>query len=190
MAVTTTNDPLDVVASTGRSWGWVMGFGIITIIVGIIITIRPKHTVHFFAVVFGVWLFVGGLYYIVKAIAHRGETGGERFALALIGLLSVLVGLLVLHHTFQTVAVIGFIVGIFWVIAGLSQLFAGFDSPPGERALQITIGVLGTIVGIITLLIPGLSLTIIAVLMGIWLILFGILQIIVAVQLRKLAHPS
>lgn len=190
MATTTANDPLDIVKTAGRSWGWVFAFGVISIVLGIVIAIRPKHTVHFFAIVFGIWLLIGGLFYVVKAIAHRGETGGERFALALLGLLFVLIGLLVLHHTFETIAVVGFIIGVFWVIAGLSQLFAGFDSPPGQRGWLLTMGVLGTVVGILTLVIPGLSLTIIAVLMGIWLVLFGIMQLIVAFQLRKLAHPG
>jgi uncharacterized membrane protein HdeD (DUF308 family) len=54
----------------------------------------------------------------------------------------------------------------------------------------LVLGFLGTIVGIITLVYPGLSLVIIAVLMGIWLILFGILQLIVGFQLRKLEHSA
>ena len=190
MATTVDNDPFDVVKSAGRSWGWVTAFGVLSIILGVIITIRPKHTVGFFALIFGIWLFIGGLYYIVKAIAAHDESGGGRFALALLGLLSVLVGLLVLHHRFQTVAIVGFIVGIFWVIGGLAQVFAGFESPPGQRGWLIAIGTLGTIVGIITLVYPGLSLVIIAVLIGIWLILFGILQLVVGLQLRKLGHPG
>ena len=114
----------------------------------------------------------------------RRERAGSRSRSS--ACLSILIGLLVLHHTFQTVAVVGFIVGIFWVIAGVTQLVAGFEAPRGERAWLLLIGAIGTIVGIITLVYPGLSLVIIAVLMGIWLILFGILQLIVGLQIRKL----
>ena len=147
-----------------------------------------EDTVGFFAIVFGIWLLIGGAYHVIKAIAAHDETGASRFAVAILGLLSILIGLLVLHHTFQTVAVVGFIVGIFWVIAGVTQLVAGFEAPRGERAWLLLIGAIGTIVGIITLVYPGLSLLIIAVLMGIWLILFGILQLIVGLQIRKAQH--
>ncbi len=188
MADTVEGDPIEVVRAAGRSWGWPVGFGIVSIILGVIIAIRPKDTVGFFAIVFGIWLLIGGAYYVIKAIAAHDETGASRFAVAILGLLSILIGLLVLHHTFQTVAVVGFIVGIFWVIAGVTQLVAGFEAPRGERVWLLLIGAIGTIVGIITLVYPGLSLLIIAVLMGIWLILFGILQLIVGLQIRKAQH--
>ena len=190
MADTAQGDPIEVVRIAGRSWGWPVGFGIASIVLGIIITIRPRHTVGFFAIVFGIWLLIGGAYYVIKAIAAHEETGASRFAVAILGLLSILIGLLVLHHTYQTVAVVGFIVGVFWVIAGVAQLIAGFESPPGQRAWLLVIGAIGTIVGIITLVYPGLSLVIIAVLMGIWLILFGILQLIVGLQIRKAQHSG
>jgi len=190
MAETVGDDPVELVRAAGRSWGWPVGFGIVSIVLGIIITIRPRNTVGFFAVVFGIWLLIGGAYHLIKAIAAHDDAGSSRFAVAILGLLSILIGLLVLHHTFQTVAVIGFIVGIFWVIAGVTQLFAGFEAPKGQRAWLLVLGFLGTIVGIITLVYPGLSLVIIAVLMGIWLILFGILQLIVGFQLRKLEHSA
>jgi uncharacterized membrane protein HdeD (DUF308 family) len=49
-------------------------------------------------------------------------------------------------------------------------------------------GVLGTLAGIILLSWPGLSLLTLAVITGIWLIMFGFIEITIATRVRKLAH--
>ncbi len=109
----------------------------------------------------------------------------------LFGLLAVLVGLLVLHHQFETIAVVGFIVGLFWVVGGLAELISAFSVvPPAHRVWQAIAGSLGIIVGILALVYPGLSLAVIAFLMGLWLILYGVMQLAVAWTLRSAAKGS
>jgi len=96
--------------------------------------------------------------------------------------------LLVLHHSFETVAILGFIIGIFWVVGGLSELFAGFSrEATGRRAGIIVLGLVGTVVGILCLVYPGLSLSILAVILGVGLIVYGIVEIALAFQIRRLA---
>lgn len=59
----------------------------------------------------------------------------------------------------------------------------------GSRAFALVGGLLGTLVGVLCLVYPGLSLVILFWLLGIWLVVYGVIQIIVALQLRKLSHP-
>ncbi len=181
------SDPVEPVRRFGRSWGLVLIFGIITLAVGIVITFRPGKSVHVMAVVFGIWLLVLGVFRIILAIAERGGSGGTRFGMAFGGLLAALVGLLVLHHTFETVAILGFIIGVFWVIGGLSELFAGFSrEAEGRRVGLIALGLVGTVVGILCLVYPGLSLSILAVILGVGLIVYAIVEIALAFQIRRL----
>jgi uncharacterized membrane protein HdeD (DUF308 family) len=49
-------------------------------------------------------------------------------------------------------------------------------------------GILSAIAGIIVLAYPGLTLLGLAVILGIWLLMFGILEMISAFRLRALAH--
>jgi uncharacterized membrane protein HdeD (DUF308 family) len=70
---TESDDLLEVV---GRSWGWVLFFGIASVILGVIVVARPDDTIYAFAVVLGIWLFVSGLVRIVMAIADNKNTGG------------------------------------------------------------------------------------------------------------------
>jgi uncharacterized membrane protein HdeD (DUF308 family) len=188
MAMETSSDPVEVVRQVGRSWGWVLFFGIVTLALGIVIVFRPGGTVHVLAILFGIWLLLLGVFWLVMAIADRGDRGATRFGMALFGLLAVLAGLLVLHHSFETVAVVGFIVGLFWVVGGVSLVFAGLSpEAEGRRALPIVIGVIYAATGVVCLVYPGLSLKILAVILGIGLILSGLGEVVIAFQLRRLA---
>jgi uncharacterized membrane protein HdeD (DUF308 family) len=48
-------------------------------------------------------------------------------------------------------------------------------------------GGLGFVAGIVTLAYPHLTVSILATIMGIWLILFGLMQVLLSLQIRKLA---
>jgi len=181
-------DQDDVLVAVGRSWGWVLAFGIATLILGIIITIHPKNSVYVVAVLLAIWLILAGVWRIIRAIADHEDTGGTRWLMALLGLISILFGLLVFHRTWETVAVVGFIVGLFWVVAGVGDFYAAYvHRQGGGRWLLVVAGLLGVVVGVLALVYPGLSLTIIAFLFGLWLILYGIIEIAVSVQLKNVA---
>ena len=180
-------DSLEPFREIGRSWGLVLLFGLLTLALGIVITFRPGGTVRVVAILFGIWLLALGVFWIVLAIADRADTGGIRFAMVILGLLAILVGLLVLHHPFETVAILGFIIGVFWVVGGVALLAGGLSQEAeGRRTRPILLGLVFTITGLICLVYPGLSLSILAVILGIGLIVSGIIEVVLAIQLRQL----
>jgi uncharacterized membrane protein HdeD (DUF308 family) len=182
-------DALEPFRRLGRAWGLVLLFGLLTVAPGIVITFRPGGTVRVLAIIFGIWLLGLGIFWIILAIAERGDTGGVRFGMVILGLLAVLIGLLVLHHPFETVAVLGFIIGAFWVVGGLALLIAGFSpEAQGRRTRLIVLGLVYAITGIVCLVYPGLSLTILAVILGIGLIVSGVIEMVLAFQIRKIAE--
>ncbi|HEY1467173.1 MAG TPA: DUF308 domain-containing protein [Acidimicrobiales bacterium] len=178
----------DILEVIGRSWGWVLFFGIASVALGVIVVAWPKETVYAFAIVLGIWLFVSGLVRIIMAIADTKNTGGTRFLMAFLGLLSVLVGLFFVRHTFETIGTLGFLIGIFWVIGGLIEFFSAYgDKGSPGRDWRLIMGVLGFAAGIITLAYPHMTVSILAIIMGIWLILFGLMQALLSFQIRKIA---
>ena len=191
MSDATTLDDGDVLVVVGRSWGWAMFFGVVSLVIGIIVALHPKHSVFVVAVLLAIWLIFAGIFRIVVAIADRVDSGGTRWFMAAIGIVSIVLGIVILHHTSKSVALVGFIVGLFWLLAGLADFFAGYTSKgaPG-RGLMIFAGLVGVVLGTIALLNPGFSLTVIALLFGIWLAVFGVLGIVNAFQLRKLQHET
>jgi uncharacterized membrane protein HdeD (DUF308 family) len=184
----TSSDPLELVRQVGRSWGWILFFGVVSLALGLVIVFRPGGTVHVLAIIFGIWLLLLGVFWLLLAIADRGDRGGTRFGMALFGLLALLVGLLVLHHSFETVAVVGFIVGVFWVVGGIALVVGGLSpEAEGRRAGPIVVGLVYGATGVVCLIYPGLSLTILAVILGIGLIVSGLVEMAIAFQLRRLA---
>ena len=93
MPAGTSLDPADMVARVGRHWGWVLAFGIITVLLGIIALAWPGRTLLVVAVLFGAQLIVMGIFRFVNAIAAEDLTSGNRALLALLGVLSLIIGL-------------------------------------------------------------------------------------------------
>jgi len=186
--VTVTPEERDILRIIGKSWGWVLFFGIVTLILGILVTLKPKDTIYAFAILLGIWLFVAGLFRIVMAIADHDDTGGTRWLMAILGLLSVVVGILFLRHTEETVTTLAFLIGLFWVIGGIIEFFTAYtDRGSPARGWRIGMGVLAFAAGVVTLVVPHLTLATLAVIMGIWLIIYGLLEIALSLQLRHLA---
>ena len=178
----------DILRVIGKSWGWVLFFGIVTLGLGVVVVVRPRDTIYAFAIVLGIWLFVAGLFRIVVAIADREDTAGTRWLMALLGLVSVLVGILFLRRTDETVTTLAFLIGLFWVIGGIIEFFTAYSEVGSPvRLWRIAMGVLAFAAGVVTLVWPNLTLTALAVIMGIWLIIYGLLEVTLSFQLRRLS---
>ncbi len=180
MSETMAGEPAELVRAFGRKWWLLAAFAVITIGFGVVLTFKPSSSVHTIAVLIGIWLLIVGAVRLIQAIA----TQGDRLGLLVMGLLSILIAILLLQHTTTTVAVLGFIVGIFWTIGGVAQLFAGFSR--GGSWLVVLGGLVSTAVGILCLVYPSLSLSIICVIVGLGLILYGVVELLVSLQVRQL----
>jgi uncharacterized membrane protein HdeD (DUF308 family) len=191
--VTTTlgQEPTDLISQVGRHWGWVLAYGILTVLAGVAVLAWPSETLLVIAVLFGVQLIISGIFRFVGALATDDLTGGTRVMLALLGVLSIIIGLWAVRHAVLTLVALIVFLGIFWVINGLIEIFAALshrDMP--DRGWSVLMGVLSAIAGIIVLAYPGLTLVGLAVILGIWLLVFGILEIMAAFRLRKLVDTS
>jgi len=191
--VTTTlgQEPTDLISQVGRHWGWVLAYGILTVLAGVAVLAWPSETLLVIAVLFGVQLIISGIFRFVGALASDDLTGGTRVMLALLGVLSIIIGLWAVRHAVLTLVALIVFLGIFWVINGLIEIFAALshrDMP--DRGWSVLMGVLSAIAGIIVLAYPGLTLVGLAVILGIWLLVFGILEIMAAFRLRKLVDTS
>jgi uncharacterized membrane protein HdeD (DUF308 family) len=191
--VTTTlgQEPTDLISQVGRHWGWVLAYGILTVLAGVAVLAWPSETLLVIAVLFGVQLIISGIFRFVGALASDDLTGGTRVMLALLGVLSIIIGLWAVRHAVLTLVALIVFLGIFWVINGLIEIFAALshrDTP--DRGWSVLMGVLSAIAGIIVLAYPGLTLVGLAVILGIWLLVFGILEIMAAFRLRKLVDTG
>lgn len=178
----------DILRIIGKSWGWVLFFGLVTLVLGVLVVIRPRDTIYAVAILLGIWLFVAGLFRMITAIADHEDSGGARWLMAFLGLLAVIVGILFLRRTDETVTTLAFLIGLFWVVGGIIEFVSAYsDRGADARGWKIASGVLAFAAGVVTLVWPHLTLAAFAVIMGIWLIIYSLLLIVMSFQLRQLA---
>jgi uncharacterized membrane protein HdeD (DUF308 family) len=191
MAVDMRGDPADVVARVGRHWGWVLAFGIITLAVGVVALVWPGRTLVVVAVLFGIQLIVTGIFRFAAAFATDDLTGGTRVLLAVLGVLSLIIGLYAVRHILITLLALALLLGIFWVVSGAVELFTALSHRGMQgRGWTATMGILSILAGIVVLVYPSITLLVLAVVLGIWLLVFGAMQIFLAFQIRSLAGRS
>jgi uncharacterized membrane protein HdeD (DUF308 family) len=184
-------DPADMVAGLGRHWGWILAFGIITLAVGVVVLIWPGRTLIVVAVLFGIQLIVTGIFRFVAAFAADDVGGGTRVLYALLGVLSLIIGLYALRHVLITLLALALLLGIFWVVSGAIELFnALVHREVQNRGWTIFMGILSIVAGIVVLAYPGISLVTLAIVLSIWLLIYGVMEIAIAFRVRSLAHHA
>jgi|SRR6202046_3371327 uncharacterized membrane protein HdeD (DUF308 family) len=184
-------DPADMVARVGRHWGWVLGFGCVTFVLGILALAWPGRTLIVVAVVFGAQLVVMGIFRFVSAFASSDLTGGTRVLLALLGVLSLIIGLYAVRHILVTLLALALLLGIFWVVNGAIELFSALSHRGMQgRGWTAFMGILSVVSGVIVLAYPGISLRVLAVVLSIWLLVYGVMLILLAAQIRSPAAVS
>jgi uncharacterized membrane protein HdeD (DUF308 family) len=190
MALDARSDIAEVLAGIGRAWGWVLFFGIVTVGLGIVVLIWPDKTIVVVAVLFGIQLVIAGIFRFVSALAIDDASGGTRALLALLGVLAFIVGIYALRHVNVTIAALALLLGIFWIVNGLIELFTaiGHREMPG-RGWTIILALLSIVAGIVVLAYPDISLVALAIVLGIWLVALGVIEIALAFKLRALGGP-
>ncbi|MEU5210041.1 DUF308 domain-containing protein [Streptomyces sp. NPDC020742] len=178
-------DAQDVLGALGGSWHWALGFALATLVPGILILVWPDETLRILAVIIGLQLLLAGVFSFVRAFSREARQGG-RVAGVLIALVAILAGVLCLRHPLQTIAALSLIVGLYWVFAGFLTVFVAIaDRELAHRGLTFVAGALGVVAGIVVLCFPVESAVALAWLLGLWLVVLGILELVVAFSLRS-----
>jgi uncharacterized membrane protein HdeD (DUF308 family) len=125
------------------------------------------------AILFGVQLIIAGIFRFVAAFATEDASGGTRVLLALLGVLSVIIGLWAVRHVLLTLLALVVLLGIFWVVNGAIELFTALSHRGmPERGWTAAMAVLSILAGIIVLIYPGESLLTLSIVLGIWLLVY------------------
>jgi uncharacterized membrane protein HdeD (DUF308 family) len=172
--------PAAVLAAS--TWQATLFLGVVTVILGLIVSFRPSGSLAVIAVLLGILMIISGIFHLIR-VFDRAER--HRVWLGIAGLLYVVIGVLLIRHLNLTVAVIGLVVGLTWIVSGLSALMgAGAGSREG-RGWWIFFGIVSLIAGIIVVADPISSVTVLATLLGIWFVVIGLFEVIGAFIIRR-----
>lgn len=98
--------------------------------------------------------------------------------LLIVGALSVVAGVIVLAKPSISLATIAVIVGIFLLIDGVMEVCWALLRRGESRALPALIGVVSAVAGVILVRHPTKAVAAIALLVGLWLIIMGVIRLI------------
>jgi uncharacterized membrane protein HdeD (DUF308 family) len=170
---------LPAAQNAGVRRGGAIGLGLTSVLAGVLVVVWPEATVAVVAVLLGLQLLVYGVVRIVQSFVTEDAGAGERILLILLGLLSIVVGVLCLRNLLQTVTALTLLVGLFWLAGGLIEIVRAVA---GRSGLDLATGLLGTLAGIVVLSWPRPTVLVLAVLFGTWLVLFGAIGIVSALR--------
>lgn len=164
--------------------------GIVTIGFGVLALVYPKITLLVISLVVGInFLFIATLD-IVESIVDDDLDTLHRVLGVVVGIVGIVAGLIVLRHPFDSLAVILLVIGIYLVIAGIVGAIRAFKALSSERALR-AFGAIGELViGLLILAVPGISLATLAILAGIGIIFRGVAVTILGFATWKLAKDA
>jgi uncharacterized membrane protein HdeD (DUF308 family) len=109
------------------------------------------------------------------------------WALAISGVAAVLFGLLVFIWPHLALAVLVALFGAYALVGGIAELVAAIEGIEHHQSWFWLLlgGVLGVLAGLITFVWPNITALVLLTIIPIWAILWGILQIATALQLRR-----
>ena len=164
--------PPGVLAAT---WQATLFLGVLTLILGIVVSFHPSGSLNVLAVLLGVLMILSGIFHLIRVFDSEES---HRVWLGIAGLLFIVIGVVLIRHLHLTLAIIGLVIGITWIVQGLAALIGGISGGAREgRAWWIIFGVVSLIAGIVVASTPTSSLNVLAVLLGIWFIIMGIFEI-------------
>ncbi|NMH97916.1 HdeD family acid-resistance protein [Pseudonocardia acidicola] len=172
----------DTAVRVGGSRGWAIALGVLTIVAGLLVLLWPGPTAAVLAIIIGLELLVIGVFRIVAAFAIDDASGGARTLVVLLGVLAILAGILVLRHPFQTIVVVGLLIGLYWVISGIVDIVRAIGHKVPSRGWTAVLGAFSLLAGIIVLAFPLASVVALTWVLGVLLFASGVLITVAAIM--------
>jgi uncharacterized membrane protein HdeD (DUF308 family) len=142
-------------------------------------------TVYALVILFAVYAFLDAVLQAVRAFSSR--TAGPVFGHLLLGLISLAAGVVAIAWPGPTALVLVLVVGVWAVVMGVVEAVSGFGSgeTAGTRAMYILTGLVSVVFGVLLFARPGVGAVTLALLFGLFSLIYGISQIVTGTQLRR-----
>lgn len=147
--------------------------GLLMVVLGIVVVANPGSSLTVVSVLVGVLVLISGAVHLVQAFVTSAE---HRVWSAVVGLASIVIGLLLVRHLDMTVVLLALLLGISWILQGVASLVLAGEASNGRRSWGVAFGLISLIAGIVVLAAPIGSLTVLAVLVGLSFIAIGAVQ--------------
>ena len=159
--------------------------GLLAVAVGIVALAWPGITILALVILFAIYAFIAAGMEAVKAFSS--ERAGPVMGHLLLGLVDVGAGVIALAWPAPTALVLVLLVGAWAMVAGLVEIYAGFEvgESAGTRALFFVSGLISIAFGIVLFARPGVGAVTLALLFGLFNLVYGFWALIEGIDLRR-----
>lgn len=166
-------------------WKSALVSGILSLILGILVVAWPQISILVAAIWFGVYLLVTGIAQVVFAFSLH-VTAGSRILLFISGAAALILAVLAFRHFGNAVLLLAIWIGVGFIFRGVATTVSAISDPtlPG-RGWSIFVGVISLLAGIVVIASPFNSIAILALVVGVWLIVIGVFEIVSSFGIRK-----
>ena len=173
-----------------RWWGRV-ALGVIALLVGLAFLIVPGITLVVFLWIFGAFMILTGL--VLISYAWSRPKGSRHRTLNFVeGGVNIVIGVIALLAPGFTSLLAVYLVAAFAIISGILQIGEGILTPSGRmtwgtssRALLVISGAWALLIGLLLAFFPGAGVIALMWLIGIFLIIMGVLNILSGIRGRS-----
>ena len=177
---------LGLPATIHAKWGWFVGFGVVTAVLGLIALSSVVLSTVASVVMIGLFMIVAGG--IEIGIGFRARAWGWKAIWVLVGLLYILSGAFALVQPLVAAVWFTLFIGASLLATGVVRIIAGIQMHEGSKAMVIVAGVVTTLLGLMILAgWPATGLVVLGTFLGIDLLFYGLTWIGVGLRLRKTA---
>jgi uncharacterized membrane protein HdeD (DUF308 family) len=175
---------IEMEETTAADWWWLfLVTGVVSLLIGAALIWFREETLTFVGIMIGLWILFFGIIRFLLAM-FGGESEG-RVMLAVVGVLGIALGIVVMKNPTETIGIIAVIVGLFWIVFGLIDVFQGVtDSDLPGRWWTVLGGVVAAGAGVLLVFWTEPTVLVLALIAGIFLIIEGVLEIIAAFQVK------
>ena len=113
-----------------------------------------------------------------RTMADVAQMAKEWWLLAVLGVVSLVCGVLAIAYPDVTLLAVGIIFGFYLLMAGVFELVDAIVGDPASRALSAIVGIVALLAGLICLRRPGDSLLALVVVLGAYLIVTGVARLV------------
>ena len=169
-----------------RHW-WALALrGVFAVLFGLLTFFIPGITLLTLVLLFGAYALLDGIFDIISAI----RSPSHHWALVLEGLVGIIVGILTFIWPGITAMVLLYLIAFWAIFTGVLEIVAGvrLRAAIANEVLLILMGVLSLLFGLFIIIFPGAGALAVALWIGAYAFIFGIMLIALAFRLRGFRH--
>ena len=175
----------DALKALRAKWGWIVAFGVISLIAGIIALGSVVMATETAVFIVGIMMLIAGVAEIIAAFSVK--SWGRFLVWLLLGALSVFAGIICLQNPFAAATVLTLVLGFALIATGLLRIFLATQMKQGTPwGWVVFSGVVSALLGLmIVAKWPASSFFVLGIFLGIDLIFIGTGWITMGLALKK-----